>query len=80
MHTLEYLTIVNAIVPQRAAIIFEGQTLTFQRLQERVNALANALADLGVRSGDRVAIIDVNTPELIESYLASAQLDAVSFR
>ena len=77
MHTLEYLTIANAIVPQRAAIIFEGQALTFQRLQERVNALANALADLGVRPGDRVAILNVNTPELIESYLASAQLDAV---
>ncbi len=77
MNTLEYLTIANAIVPQRTAIIFEGQGLTFQRLQERVNALANALADLGVRPGDRVALLDVNTPGLIESYLASAQLDAI---
>ncbi|MCZ6535120.1 MAG: long-chain-fatty-acid--CoA ligase [Chloroflexi bacterium] len=77
MNTVEYLAIANAIVPHRTGIVFEGRRLTFQSLQERVNRLANALADLGVGAGDRVALMDVNTPELIESYLASARLDAI---
>ena len=77
MNTLEYLTIASAIVPDRAAIIFEGRRLTFQQLQQRVNRLANALSKLGLQPGCRVAFMDVNTPELIQTYLACAQLDAI---
>ena len=77
MNTAEYLTIAATIVPDRTAIVFEDRRPTFQQLQERVNRLANALAGLGVGAGDRVAMMDVNTPELLESYLACAGLDAI---
>ncbi len=77
MNTLEYLTISSAIVPDRPAIIFEGRRITFGELQQRVNRLANALSDLGLQPGKRVAFMDVNTPELIQAYLACAQLDAI---
>ena len=77
MNTLEYLTIASAIVPDRDAIIFEGRRITFEKLQQRVNHLANALSDLGLSPGQRVAFMDVNTPELIETFLACAQLDAI---
>ena len=77
MNTLEFLTIASAIVPNRAAIVFEGRRITFQQLQIRVNRLANTLSNLGVREGQRVAFMDVNTPELIQTYLACAQLDAI---
>ena len=77
MNTLEYLIIASAIVPDRAAIVFEGRRLTFQQLQQRVNRLANALANLGLQPGQRVAFMDVNNPELIQTYLACAQLDAI---
>ena len=77
MNTLEFLTIASAIVPDRAAIVFEGRRLTFDRLQHQVNRLANALANLGLQPGQRVAFMDVNTPELIQTYLACVQLDAI---
>ena len=77
MNIAEYLTIATTIVPDRTAIVFEDRRPTFQQLQERVNCLANALADLGVGAGDRVAMMDVNTPELLESYLACARLDVI---
>ena len=77
MNTTEVLTIAGAIVPDRTAIIFEGQRFTYEQLQERVNRLANALSDLGVGSGDRVAIMQVNCHQLIESYFAAAKLDAI---
>ena len=77
MNTSEFLMIAGAIVPDRPAIIFDGQTTTFEGLAERVNRLANGLSDLGVGPGDRVATMQVNTNQCIEAYFASAQLDAI---
>ena len=77
MNTTEFLTVTAAIVPDREAIVFEDKRITFGELADRVNRLANALADLGVSPGDRVAVMQVNCNEYIESYFASAKLDAV---
>ena len=77
MNTSEFLTIAGAIVPERPAIIFDGRTITFEGLAERVNRLANGLSGLGVGPGDRVAMMQVNTNQCIEAYFAAAQLDAI---
>ena len=77
MNTTEFLTVTSAIVPDRLAMIFEDKRYTFEELQNRVNRLANALADLGVESGDRVAMLQVNCNEHIEVYFAVAKLDAI---
>ncbi|MQG42353.1 MAG: long-chain fatty acid--CoA ligase, partial [SAR202 cluster bacterium] len=77
MNTSEFLMIAGAIVPDRPAIIFDGQTITFEGLAERVNRLANGLSEMGVGSGDRVATMQVNTNQCIETYFAAAQLDAI---
>ena len=77
MNTTEILMIAAAIVPDRTAIVFDGQHFSFETLQERVNRLANAMADLGVGKGDRVAAMQTNCNHLVEIYFAAAQLDAV---
>ena len=77
MNTTEFLMIAAAIVPDRAAIAFDGRQYTFEALQERVNRLANAMSDLGVGKGDRVAAMQTNCNHLVEIYFATAQLDAV---
>ncbi|MCY4580360.1 MAG: AMP-binding protein, partial [Chloroflexi bacterium] len=77
MNTTEFLTISAAIVPDRLAMIFEDSRISFEELQSRVNRLANALADLGVGAGDRVAMLQVNCNQYIEAYFAAAKLDAV---
>ena len=77
MNTSEFLLIAGAIVPERPALLFEGRQFSFGQLQERVNRLANALAELGVERGDRVATMQVNTHQNIELYFASALLDAI---
>ena len=77
MNTTEFLMITNAIVPDRAVTIFEGRRRSYGELQERVNRLANALANLGVSAGDRVAMMHVNCPQHIETYFATAKLDAI---
>ena len=51
--------------------------LTYAELADRSNRLANALAGRGVRAGDRIAVMDVNTPMHFEAYFAAARLDAI---
>ncbi len=77
MNTTEFLSISSLIVPDREALIFEDKRITYIDLQSRVNRLANSLAELGVGPGDRIAILQVNCNQYIESYFATAKLDAV---
>ncbi|MGH2544297.1 MAG: AMP-binding protein, partial [Ardenticatenaceae bacterium] len=69
--------ITSAIVPDRVAMVFEDRRITYEQMQNRANRLANALENLGVGSGDRVAILQVNCAEYVEAYFAAAKLDAV---
>lgn len=77
MNTTDFLSISSAICPERAAIIFEDNRYTFSQLNERVNRLANAMNRLGVKKGDRVALLQVNCNQCIEVYFATAKLDAI---
>ncbi|WP_369357918.1 acetate--CoA ligase [Streptomyces sp. cg2] len=65
----------------RVAIHFEGEpgdsrVITYAELQREVSKAANALTELGVRAGDRVAIYLPMIPEAVISMLACARLGA----
>ena len=65
----------------RVAIHFEGEpgdtrTITYADLKDEVSRAANALTDLGVRTGDRVAIYLPLVPEAVISMLACARVGA----
>ncbi|NKZ03185.1 acetate--CoA ligase [Actinomadura latina] len=65
----------------KVAFHWEGEpgdtrTLTYADLQREVNKAANALLELGVRKGDRVAIYLPMIPELPISMLACARIGA----
>jgi len=65
----------------RVAIHFEGEpgdtrTITYADLKDEVCRAANALAELGVGKGDRVAIYLPMIPEAVISMLACARLGA----
>jgi len=66
----------------KAAIIFEGEpgdrrVLTYQMLADEVGRAANALKELGVGEGDRVAIYMPLVPEAAIAMLACARIGAV---
>jgi acyl-CoA synthetase (AMP-forming)/AMP-acid ligase II len=63
--------------PAAIAITGDGRELTFGELDERSSRLANALAGLGVRRGDRVAYLDQNATEFWETMFAAAKLGAI---
>ena len=56
--------------PDRQAVIYGGQALTYAQLNVRVNRLANALRRLGVQEGQNVAILQYNYPQTLESLFA----------
>lgn len=65
----------------KAAIIWEGEpgdtrVLTYTDLHRETCRFANALTDLGVKAGDRVAIYMPMVPELAIAMLACARLGA----
>ncbi|MEU7185343.1 acetate--CoA ligase [Streptomyces sp. NPDC045369] len=65
----------------RVAIHFEGEpgdtrSITYAQLQREVSQAANALTELGVTAGDRVAIYLPMIPEAVISMLACARLGA----
>ena len=51
--------------PQRAAYIFEGKTFTYQTYYRQAAGVANYLASAGLKKGDRIGILDLNTPNSI---------------
>jgi acyl-CoA synthetase (AMP-forming)/AMP-acid ligase II len=77
MNTTDFLNISVAICPERTAVVFEGNRYTFSQINERANRLANALMNLGVQKGDRVAMLQVNCNQHVEVYFAVAKLGAI---
>jgi len=72
---------VNAGGGDKVAFYWEGEpgdrrTLTYQDLYDEVNKAANALKELGVQRGDRVAIYMPMIPELPVAMLACTRIGA----
>jgi fatty-acyl-CoA synthase/long-chain acyl-CoA synthetase len=63
--------------PEQTALRFGDDGRSYRQLDERVSRLANALTGQGVRLGDRVAVLGLNSLELIEAYLACTRLGAI---
>ena len=51
--------------------------LTYSELDQRCNRIANALAELGVQRGDRVALLQMNSVEFVETFLAIAKIGGI---
>jgi long-chain acyl-CoA synthetase len=67
--TLKELLNKNAqIYSDKMAFIFENKRYTFKQVNQRVNSLINALADMGVRKGDRVAMLSYNCSQYFEVF------------
>jgi fatty-acyl-CoA synthase len=67
----------DADAPDRVALRFGAATLTRGELISRMRSTASALAERGVRRGDRVAFLGQNHPAQIVLLLACARLGAL---
>lgn len=62
---------------ERIALVFGADRLTHEQVNLRANRTANALHDLGLRKGDRVALLLDNSLELLDLYHAAAKTGIV---
>ncbi|MES2412364.1 MAG: AMP-binding protein [Pseudomonadota bacterium] len=58
--------------PLHPAVLFEGRTITHGEFASRVRRLINALAGMGCKRQDRIAVLSRNCPEFLEVYGAAA--------
>jgi len=60
----------------RTAVVFYGRSISYRELREATDRMANALASLGVRKGERVALYLLNSPQFIIAYFAALKCGA----
>ena len=68
---LDYLSETAGTHPDRPALIFKGNHVSYAQLERESDALAAALAADGVTRGDRVALCLPNCPQFIIAELAA---------
>jgi fatty-acyl-CoA synthase len=61
------------LTPDRVAIDFEGRQVTYRELEGGSARLAGEFAALGLRKGDRVAVLADNCPEYVMLFFACAR-------
>ncbi len=73
----DYLTESATRLPEKIALVSQGQRYTYSELGARSNALAHTLRAGGVARGDRVVIFADNTVEAVVSFWGALKADAV---
>ena len=63
--------------PEREALVCEDVRRTFAECNERANKFAHAAQKLGVRHGDRVAILALNEPEYMDAFFGLGKIGAI---
>ena len=63
--------------PDNVAVRFYNFVLTYQQLNDAVDRVKTALYEMGIRKGDRVALMLPNTPHYVISYYAVLKLGAI---
>lgn len=73
----EILTRTAQRFPNRTALIFMGKKITYRELEALVNRFAKALTELGVKAGDKVAMLLPNMPQLVIANYAAFRIGAI---
>jgi long-chain acyl-CoA synthetase len=85
-HTLEpypNITVMDQLAeytkqrPDFPMAIFMKRELSYQELEDQSNALAHALIDMGVKKGDRVVVLFLNSPQVFVGYFAIWKAGAI---
>lgn len=61
----------------KTAVVFYGRKISYGELRDQIDRLATALCDLGVKKGDRVALLLLNSPQFIIAYFGALKAGAV---
>ena len=65
-------------VPDRVALVVDGDTYTFRQLEALIRQSCSALAAAGVQPGDRVALVNLGSALSIATIFGAARLGAAT--
>ena len=74
---LDYLAESAGKWPDRPALLFKGATISYGSLSKLTNRFAAALASLGVKRGDRVALCLPNCPQFVIAEVGAWKIGAI---
>ena len=63
--------------PDKTALIFLDAKITYKKLNDMVNSFATALIDMGVKPGDKVAMLLPNMPQIVAASYGAWRAGAV---
>jgi long-chain acyl-CoA synthetase len=75
---LDLLRIAARESPTAAAVRCDGAEVSYRKLEESSRALAAALSELGVRAGERVAVLMPNGPRAVEAVFGAWAAGAIA--
>jgi long-chain acyl-CoA synthetase len=64
--------------PDHTALLFYGKKIVYSELDALANRFAHALLRLGVKRGDRVALMLPNIPQMVIAYYGTLRLGAIA--
>ncbi len=67
-----------AAVPDRVALVVDGEALTYRQLEHRIRQVEAALTAVGVGPGDRVALVNLGSVLSVATIFGAARLGAAT--
>jgi len=61
----------------KTAVVFYGQKISYRDLRDQIDRFATALCELGVKKGDKVALLLLNSPQFIIAYFGTLKAGAI---
>lgn len=77
MNIAHFVAIPASVAPEQEILVDGAERYSYAELWQRVQRTAVALRDLGVRGGDRVAVLETNSARYVEACFATALLGGV---
>ncbi|WP_420348090.1 acyl-CoA synthetase [Pelagibius sp.] len=74
---VNFLRRAAAVYPDKTAVVYGDQRITYAEFYRRACRLASALARRGFRRGDCIAIMGANTPPMLEAHYAVPMMGGV---
>ncbi|HHO77360.1 MAG TPA: fatty acid--CoA ligase [Deltaproteobacteria bacterium] len=71
------LSTAATIAPDKEIVYRDQVRMTYRDLIERINRLADALTNLGVKPGDTISVFDYDSHRYLESYFAIPMMGAI---
>ena len=74
----EMLRITSRDYPNSTALIFGGSKMSYQELDQLVDNFASGLFRMGIRKGDRIALLLPNCPQMVIAFYSIFRLGAIA--